>query len=70
MASDHLEGDFSGGLLLPDSPRFVLFDFTLESGFDGQFPLNLIHDLIALLCALVVLDTHPCYHLAQSSLSI
>ena len=70
MASHHLEGDSSGGLFLLDTPRIVLFDFTLESGFDGQFPLNLIHDLVALLCAFIVPDYHLCHHLAQSSLSV
>ena len=53
-----------------DSPRVVLFDLALESGFDGQFPFDSIYDFIALLCALIVPDPHPCHHLAQSSLSL
>ena len=70
MASHHLEGDSSGGLFLLDTPRIVLFDFTLESGFDEQFSLNLIHDLVALLFAFIVPHSHFCHHLAQSSLSV
>ena len=41
MASHHLAGNSSGGLFLLDTPRTVLFDFTLESGFDGQFSFDL-----------------------------